>query len=142
MLGLMVGFVGVLVGALIVGLAPEPLETRVIPNQGTRSSILNAIIFGLIGGLVGWLVFGLIPTLVSEPDNALAFGLVTGLALTLRFGGYALLIHYTLHLSLFRDNFMPLEYVRFLDYAPERIFLRKVGGYIFVHRMPMERFAA
>jgi hypothetical protein len=30
-----------------------------------------------------------------------------------------------------------------LDYAAERIFLRKVGGgYIFIHRMLMEYFAA
>ena len=33
--------------------------------------------------------------------------------------------------------------VPFLDYADERIFLRKVGGgYVFVHRMLMEYFAS
>jgi hypothetical protein len=31
-----------------------------------------------------------------------------------------------------------LHYVRFLDYAAERIFLRKVGGHIFIHRMLLE----
>ena len=39
--------------------------------------------------------------------------------------------------------FAPLNYVCFLDYATARIFLRKVGGgYIFVHRMLLEYFAA
>ncbi len=36
----------------------------------------------------------------------------------------------------------PPDYARFLDYATERIFLRKVGGeYIFVHRLLLEYFA-
>jgi hypothetical protein len=34
------------------------------------------------------------------------------------------------------------QYIRFLDYAAERVFLRKVGGgYIFTHRLLMEYFA-
>jgi hypothetical protein len=38
---------------------------------------------------------------------------------------------------------MPPRFVRFLDYAAERIFLRKVGGgYIFVHRLLLEYFAS
>ncbi len=38
---------------------------------------------------------------------------------------------------------MPWDYVRFLDYATDRIFLRRVGGgYIFVHRLLLEHFAA
>jgi hypothetical protein len=38
---------------------------------------------------------------------------------------------------------MPWNYAAFLDYAASRVFLRKVGGgYIFVHRMLLEYFAA
>jgi hypothetical protein len=38
---------------------------------------------------------------------------------------------------------MPLNYARFLDYAAKRVLLRKVGGgYIFVHRLLLEHFAA
>ena len=34
------------------------------------------------------------------------------------------------------------NYDRVLDYAAERIFARKVGGgYIFIHRLPLEHFA-
>ena len=36
---------------------------------------------------------------------------------------------------------MPWNYPRFLDYAAERILLRKVGGgYIFTHRLLLEYF--
>ncbi len=38
----------------------------------------------------------------------------------------------------------PLDYVRFLDYAAKDLnFLQKVGGgYIFIHRILLEHFAA
>ena len=46
--------------------------------------------------------------------------------------------------SLARSNgSIPGNYVRFLDYAAERILLRKVGGgYTFIHRMLLDYFAA
>jgi hypothetical protein len=66
-----------------------------------------------------------------------------GLSGGLRFGGRAYLHHCALRLVLWYKNFAPLHYIRFLDYATSRIFLRKVGGgYIFVHRMLLEYFAA
>lgn len=38
---------------------------------------------------------------------------------------------------------MPWRYVDFLDFAAQRILLRKVGGgYIFIHRMLLDYFAA
>lgn len=44
---------------------------------------------------------------------------------------------------LVRSGSIPWNYVKFLDYAAERILLRKVGGgYIFIHRMLLEHFAA
>jgi hypothetical protein len=37
---------------------------------------------------------------------------------------------------------IPLNYVGFLNYAAERVFLQKVGGgYIFIHRLLLEHFA-
>jgi hypothetical protein len=40
-------------------------------------------------------------------------------------------------------GYAPWRYARFLDYAAERILLRRVGGsYIFVHRMLLEYFAS
>jgi hypothetical protein len=60
----------------------------------------------------------------------------------LRNGGRANLQHLVLRLILWRNDLAHLRYVRFLDYAAERIFLRKVGGgYIFVHRLLQDYFA-
>lgn len=50
--------------------------------------------------------------------------------------------HYTLRLIIWQTNAFSWNFAHFLDYAAERIFLRKVGGgYIFVHRLLMEYFA-
>ena len=58
-------------------------------------------------------------------------------------GGGFFIHHWVLRFLLWRKRFAPLRYVRFLDYAAERVFLRKVsGGYIFIHRMLMEHFAS
>ena len=81
---------------------------------------------GLLGGLIGGLVVGLL----------------VGLVFGLRNGGFAYVKHYVLRFLLWRNDYAPWNYIRFLDYAAERIFLRKVGGgYIFTHRLLMEYFA-
>jgi hypothetical protein len=44
---------------------------------------------------------------------------------------------------LWRSGNTPINYARFLDYAAERVLLRKVGGgYVFIHRLLLEYFAA
>jgi adenylate kinase family enzyme len=56
--------------------------------------------------------------------------------------GVVCIQHFTLRLILHRNNCIPWNYARFLDYASDRIFLQKVGGgYIFVHRKLLEHFA-
>ena len=43
---------------------------------------------------------------------------------------------------LWRNGSLPWDCVSFLDYAAERILLRKVGGgYIFLHRLLLDYFA-
>jgi hypothetical protein len=84
---------------------------------------------------------------VAQPGKdlfaALAVGLTIGLTVAFVFGGQACLSHYALRMVLWRIGAMPLDTVRFLDYASERIFLRKVGGgYIFVHRLLQDYLAA
>lgn len=65
-------------------------------------------------------------------------GLLAGLV-----PGIACLQHFTLRTVLFWSGAIPWNYARFLDYATERCFLQKVGGgYIFVHRLLLEHFAA
>ena len=130
-------------------------QMRIIPNQGIRNSIRNSIFvgvanglfFGLVGG-VGFglstgLFYGLVPGLLSGLGFGWFLGLVNGLFSGLRYGGTAFIQHITLRLLLWQDGVVPLNYPRFLDYAAERIFLRKVGGgYIFIHRLLLEYFAS
>jgi hypothetical protein len=70
-------------------------------------------------------------------------GLAVGLVLGLRNGGEACIQHCILRFLLWRTKCLPWNYPRFLDYAAERILLRKVGGgYIFTHRLLLEYFAS
>jgi Staphylococcal nuclease homologue len=113
--GLGGGLLGWLSSGLIDGFIVGEIKTQSFPNEGIRRSLRNAAISGLGGGLVLGLIFG----------------------------GKACLHHFALHLVLWHNDFAPLNYVRFLDYATSRVFLRKVGGgYVFVHRMLLEYFAA
>jgi serine/threonine protein kinase len=78
--------------------------------------------------------------------HALFWGMVNGaipvLAVGLSCGGAAYVQHFVLRFLLRCARLVPFNYARFLDYAAERILLRKVGGgYIFVHRLLLEHFA-
>ena len=65
------------------------------------------------------------------------------LGVGLNAGGAACLKHLVLRRWLIRNGSTPWNYVRFLDHAAQRILLRKVGGgYVFIHRMLLEYFAA
>jgi DNA polymerase III delta prime subunit len=140
--GLSIGLVGVLIDGLVVA----EMETRTVPNQGILRSAKNALVVGLIVGLIVVLIGGLIAWLISGQISGqivmLTFGLGVGFGAWLDFGGRAVVHHYTLRFVLSREGLLPWNLVPFLDYATERIFLRKVGGgYVFVHRMLMEYFA-
>jgi hypothetical protein len=127
------------------------VEKKTLPNQGISLSIRNAVlgglevglIFGLITGLIGQ-IYGLIGMIISVLIRALIDGLIVGLlAGLIIFGGLDVIKHYVLRLILAWKGYAPLNYPRFLDYTVKLIFLRKVGGgYIFIHRMFMEHFAA
>ncbi len=64
-------------------------------------------------------------------------------ALNLDLLGLDVIQHYTLRVILWYRGHIPLNYIGFLNYASERVFLQKVGGgYIFIHRLLLEHFAA
>ncbi len=128
------------------------------------ASLLFFVLFGeLVFGLPFWLLYRLVgmssPNL-SGPFNGLAVlwllvgpslglgvgllvGLVSGSENGLLHGGTACIQQSVLRLLLWAAGYMPWNYIRFLDYAAERILLRKVGGgYIFVHPLFLEYFAS
>jgi hypothetical protein len=138
-----------LVGVLFGGLTQEAMQVKTdrSPSQGIRIPAENAAIVGAISSLIMGLVFGLAPALTLGPVPGLKFGLIVGPVFGLAFGvilgGGFVLQHLTLRFILHRNGYIPWNLIRFLDYATERIFLRKVGGgYIFIHRLLQEYFAS
>ena len=147
---LVIGLSGGLGGWLVIGLnnalVTGEIATRSGANEGTRRSLLQwartVLLFGLVFGLVFGLGGGLGGGLFGRLFGGLVFGLFGGLARGMHKGGGFFIQHWVLRLLLWRKGFAPLRYVRFLDYATDRVFLRKIGGgYIFIHRMLMEHFA-
>jgi hypothetical protein len=92
-------------------------------------------VFGLGAGLLG--------LLLAEPVAGLVAGVATGLLVGQVVGGEAFVQHLSVRYAISRCGCGPWNYVRFLDYCTDRILLRKVGGgYIFIHRLLQEHFAA
>ena len=137
--------VGLLLG-LLAGVSGAELKTRSFPAQVIRQYMKNAIVVWLVvwlvSGLAVELFFGLPSGLKFGEQGGLIGGAIIGFLAGLVFGGGAVILHYSLRLIFYRIGHMPLNYIRFLDYCVDRIFLRRVGGgYIFVHRLLMEHFA-
>lgn len=130
-------------GAIVEGLRYNITETKTWPNQGIRLSIRNALLMGVVGTLIGFPIFWLIRGFGPEAWKALvkslfSFGVMAGAW----YGGIDVLQHYTLRFLIWWRGYQPWSISHFLDYATERIFLRKVGGgYIFIHRLLLEYFA-
>jgi hypothetical protein len=140
--GLGVSLLTGLVSGLVYGLRVPQIETKTKSNQGIWLSGRNALLIGLCGLVLG-LVLGPVGGLIDGLARGLLGGLYIGLCFGLLFGGLACIQHFTLRFIMWRNGDMPWNYARFLDYAAERIFLRKVGGgYIFIHRTFLEYFAS
>lgn len=136
--------------AVYAGLTKGEIDARTVPNEGIYRSARNAlyafIVFGSLLGLSFALITWLRPWMLWLPGPFVVFVFVlfaTGLPAWLHLGGRACIQHYVLRIMLRLNGSAPLNYVRFLDCAAGRIFLRKVGGgYIFVHRLLLEYFAS
>jgi eukaryotic-like serine/threonine-protein kinase len=157
----------------MTGLTSKVSEGKMLPNQGIRMSLRNAFkagvgvsggigaVFGLTSGVLSLiLILAAVQTgeLPANPGTFLmgfmlvifmlimfvsSFILFTSPIIASWYGGFDAIYHYALRYRLEKEGFIPRYYERFLDFAAERIFLRKVGGgYIFVHRLLMEHFAS
>jgi hypothetical protein len=110
------------------------MHHKIKPNQEIWKSARNSIVVIAIS-----MLFVLLFIPFSRPGIILAG--TFGLAGALGFGGLACIQHVVLRFLLWRSGQMPWNLPRFLDYAAERILLRKVGGgYMFVHRLLLEYF--
>jgi hypothetical protein len=148
-----------LVGGLVSGLSSDKLETRTRFNQGIWRSYKNACRIGIIITLLTGLPIGIgngmawntfftysrwgKECLIIGVSSGMTIGIAFGLTFGLFFGGLAFIQHFILRFILYKSGCIPYNLVRFLDYAVDRILLRKVGGgYIFIHRLLLEYFAA
>ncbi len=133
---------------LFSGLRSSVSEEKTSPNRGVWLTGRNAVIIGLTAGLILALISSVILVLFDQSPFSnlpIVVGLfmLFGLLIALWYGLLDVIQHLTLRLLLARRGYTPWRYARFLDYAAERIFLRKVGGgYIFVHRLLMDHFAS
>jgi hypothetical protein len=133
--GLVFGLISMVIVGLIAGL-----------SFALGTGLLVGLSEGLVARQVGWLSEGLskgLAALSHGLPTGLLPGLSTGLVVGLLYGGLASFRHYALRFLLWRTGAVPWHYVPFLDYAAERILLRKVGGgYIFIHGLLLDYFAS
>ncbi len=142
------------IGLVFGGFKSGVMQGTTQPNQGIRLSIRNSVLAAVIAGclltVVTLLLYVVMAILFPSDQSwfwnvmsSLGYGVATAAIVGLWLGGMDVIQHYVLRRLLVREQHAPWKYSSFLDYASDRIFLRKVGGgYIFVHRLLMEHFAA
>ena len=158
------GLGGGLISALVGGLTQTEFQAKdKKPNQGTWHSLRHSLRLWFVFGLSFQIVLVLVAEtlvlgfnlmggsdLMSKAIDGLIIGLLLGLVgvlglaptMSLYFGGLAFVQHFALRLVCTLCGTVPWHYARFLDYAVERILLRRVGGsYVFIHRMMLTYFA-
>ncbi len=126
--------------------------------QSGRSGLILRLLFGLLFGLLFnlilvfvlalglnfelglWLVYTSAIMLVAGVIGGSVLGWIKGVD----YGENAFIRHWSLRFTLWRYGYTPAPWkcVKFLDYAAQRILLRRVGGgWIFIHRLIMEHIA-
>lgn len=118
---------------------------RAKPNEGMCRSLKYTVItfcsLFLAAMFICWgmdFSFHLNPVLICI---GLVVGLLGGLGAN-ESSGVVCIQHFTLRQILHQKGRIPWNYAKFLDFASDRLLMKKVGGgYVFFHRMLMEHFA-
>jgi energy-coupling factor transporter ATP-binding protein EcfA2 len=126
-------WIGLLCGALRLFLT-ENAQLRTKCNQGTHRSAMVAAAAAMLCIVIGLFV---------SIREGLHYWLFLASVLAGLGGALFVMRHYVVRSFLWVSGMAPFRYGRFLDYATDRIFLRKVGGgYVFTHRMLLDFFAS
>ncbi len=109
------------------------------PNQGIWESLKNTLVVivlaTMIGSLLAWVAL-LIPLGIMNVRFSVWLGIGSGLMSGLFSGGLPCIQHTVLRLLLWRQNVIPWNYAKFLQYAHNIGLLQQVGGrYRFVHEL-------
>ncbi|HIK14431.1 MAG TPA: TIR domain-containing protein [Leptolyngbyaceae cyanobacterium M33_DOE_097] len=165
-------FTGLNVGFVLGFRKIPAVESRTIPNHGIWKSVKNAIKLiafcaplATLISILFWLLYSWFPIEGTDPissefiwwihygNQLVPDGLMLGLSVGILLGvigglvggensGLIVLQHFVLRLVLWIRGYIPWNYARFLNYAADRILLKKVGGsYIFIHRLLLEHLA-
>ncbi|MCB9664643.1 MAG: protein kinase [Alphaproteobacteria bacterium] len=118
--GLMVGALGFVLGAVMLGYVAVPL---VLPHLDERSTLVALAH----------------PERVSAAIAGPMLGMIAGMV----HGGWAVIMHVAVRCVLAATTALPLRLVPFLDEAVDLALLRRIGGgYLFVHRTFQEFLVA
>lgn len=133
-----------------VTLVPGKIPTRSMPNQGIYKSVQMALIIFFIDTGINWLSFKILFNLQAVLSwYVLAVfsvrAIVSSVLISILFplGGFTVACHYMLRFLLAAKRRLPFRLVPIFNFCIDRAFMRQVGGgYIFIHRLLMEYFAA
>lgn len=129
--------IGIIFG-IFSGLGSTEIAQRIVPNQGIHRSWRY---FFLVGLVIGLIAVG-IAEVMHLVGGGFFWGPILGLIFGLKYGGAACIQHFTLRQMLHKKGRIPWNYAKFLDFASDRLLMKKVGGgYVFFHRMLLEHFA-
>ncbi len=140
------GTIGAVLGMTFGGFAGESLDSKDRPNEGILLSIKKSMILGI----ATFLIISCLGLVISHGEDWIEvripfviMGVTLGWIVANWYGGLDVLQHYLLRWMLARQGDVSFRYPGFLDQAARRVLLQKVGGgYIFVHRLFQEHFAA
>jgi hypothetical protein len=141
---LLVAIVGI-IGSFLFGFHWRPVAGSFTPNIGIRRSLVCSLLGAIL--CVFMYPFQVAAFRLWAPEAILvsnSFYVWVGLAyiVGLCTGGLEVIRHLVLRFLLVCTGNVPVNYVRFLEYATRLIFLRRAGGsYIFIHPTFMEHFA-
>jgi GTPase SAR1 family protein len=129
-----------------IDLFSDELNIRVRPNEGIYKTINNGLILSLVIAL-GYLPLNIIGRfLINKKDifvPSIYVSMSMGVFTFVSLGFSPVIKHIILRALLKYNGFAPFGYEKFLDYASNLIFLRKVGGgYEFIHGMILDYFAS
>ena len=137
--GIILGLILALIIGLIRGLRGSEIETKTIANQGIWRSGRNAVIVVVMCWVILSLIIFEFPQGLQSGTSIISWALILGLLFG---GGISCIQHFSLRLILLIEGFIPWNYAHFLNFASDRLLIKKVGGgYVFFHRMLLEHFA-
>ncbi|NEQ84922.1 MAG: hypothetical protein F6K26_33705 [Moorea sp. SIO2I5] len=117
------------------------------PNQGIRDLFNLALKIIIISAVSIYIVYAIILIIIDKLNLimlilGLGFAVITGLVTSIAHStGRSYRFHYALRLVLVIDDCIPIDYVRFLEYARELTLIKRIGGgYQFYHQEFKEYF--